>query len=212
MKRCVTSMFVLVFGLVGSEASAHCGKCGIGEKKHDHARAEIGAPAPSFTLTSIKGEKVSLSDFKSKIIVLEWTNHECPVVKRHVAKKQTMQKTLQRFKDKGVVWLAIDSSHFCEEKLDGVKTFAKENDVSYPVLLDASGKVGRAYEAKTTPHMFVIDQKGVLVYSGAIDDDKTFRKPNVRNYVADAVEAVLNGSTVSVSSTEPYGCSVKYAK
>lgn len=194
-----------------------------GQHDHDHGHghghghdegptAKLGEPAPDFTLTDANGKKHKLSDYKGKVIVLEWTNHTCPFVQRHQGKERTMQKTFASFKDKPVAWLAVDSSHFCEDKIDGVRAWAKKNDLPYPVLLDADGKVGHMYGAKTTPHMFVIDKKGVLAYSGAIDDDPYGSKESDKNYVAEAVRALLNGSAVPVASTKSYGCSVKYKK
>lgn len=178
--------------------------------QHDHAHAAIGQAAPDFSLKSVDGKKVSLADFKGKIVVLEWTNHTCPYVKRYVAKKKVMQKTARHFARENVVWLAIDSSHYCMEKLDGIKTFVSENKVTYPVLLDPEGKVGHQYGAKTTPHMFVIDQAGILAYQGSFDDDKSGDAKNPRNYVHEVVDALVNGSTVPVSKTRTFGCSVKY--
>ena len=121
-----------------------------------------------------------------------------------------MSNTLATFKDKPVTWIAIDSSNFCEDKVADIRTWAKEQKIEYPILLDAAGKVGHAYGAKTTPHVFVIDQKGVLAYRGAINDDPYATKDKKRNYVEEAVNALLNGSTVATTSTKPYGCTVKY--
>jgi len=197
-------------------AWAHCGKCGVGEKGASeeghagHQHAEVGAPAPDFTLPGADGKEYKLADYKGKVVVLEWTNHTCPFVQRHQGQKKTMQKTLAKFEGKDVVWLAMDSNHFCVEKKDGVLAWSKQNDITYPTLLDPEGKVGHLYGAKTTPHMFVIDAKGVLAYAGAIDDDKYGDKESARNYVEEAVTSLLNGSTVAVARTDSYGCSVKY--
>jgi len=194
---------------------ADCGFCGSGgEKKaqlqgHDHAHGEIGKPAPDFALKDVDGKEYKLADFKDKVVVLEWTNYQCPVVNGY-HKNKSMRNTLGKFEDKPVAWLAIDSSHFCAEKVDDIKKWSKEIDVEYPILLDAPGQVGHQYGAKTTPHMFVIDQKGVLAYSGALDDDPTGDKDNKRNYVEEAVTALLDGSAVATARTKPVGCSVKY--
>ena len=207
--------------LVGAvPAWAHCGKCGVGgsgeadAQKHGrmHAHAEMGKPAPDFTLKDLEGKEHKLSDFKGKIVVLEWTNHQCPFVQRHQAKEKTMQKAWAMFKDKPVVWLAVNSSHFSADKVGEIKTWAKDNKIDYPILLDPKGEVGHTYGAKTTPHMFVIDKNGVLAYAGAIDDDAGGSKKTRQNYVEQAVTASLNGSTVAVTKTKPYGCSVKYKK
>lgn len=183
-----------------------------GASDHPRARAEVGKPAPDFTLKDLAGKDVSLSSFKGKVVVLEWTNHKCPFIKRHEAKKKTMQKTIAKFAGKPVAWLAIDSSSFCGEKIDEIRDWSKENQLSFPTLLDAAGKVGHLYGAKSTPHMFVIDQKGVLAYTGAIDDDPQGDKETTKNYVAEAVTSLLNGSTVATAHTKSYGCSIKYAK
>ena len=195
---------------------AHCGVCGKGEKtekiakhEHSHQRAEVGKAAPDFELKDVDGTAHKLSDLKGKIVVLEWTNHQCPVVKR-CHKSEIIKKTRAQFKDKPVAWLAIDSSHFCKEKIDKVREWNEEQKIDYPVLLDAAGKVGHRYKAKTTPHMFVIDKNGVLAYSGAIDDDPYGQNADVRDYVVEVVSALLKGSTVTVVRTKPYGCSVQY--
>ncbi len=194
---------IIVVGLVIRPAPA---------EMRGRAQAEIGKSAPSFTLTSTDGDKVSLTDYKGKIVVLEWTNHQCPVVGRYVVKQKTMQKTFSTFKGKDVVWFGIDSSSFCEDKKDAIKEFRNKNGINYPTLLDADGTVGRLYGAKTTPHMFVIDKNGILAYAGALDDDRYGGNPEARNHVAQAVSALLTDSTVPVSRTQPFGCSVKYKK
>ncbi len=175
-------------------------------------QAAIGKPAPDFTLKDSQGKEQKLSQYKGKIVVLEWTNHICPFVKYHQGKAKTMQATCKGFEEKGVVWLAIDSSSFCEEKVKGINAWIEEQAIPYPILLDAGGTVGRAYGAKTTPHMFVIDRKGILQYRGAIDDDSGLGGEASRNYVKDAVDALLQGLTVSQKETKSYGCSVKYKK
>ena len=211
-------------------AWAHCGFCGSGgqaeekgttdktghaahdEGSHDHAHAEIGKPAPEFSLTGGDGKTYKLSDFKGRVVVLEWINHECPVVNR-CHDSDLMSETMAKFESKPVTWVAIDSSHFCEDKVEGIRAWAKKQGIEYPVLLDANGAVGHAYDAKTTPHMFVIDQKGTLAYSGALNDDAYGSKgEDARNYVAEAITSLLDGSAVATSSTKPYGCSVKYKK
>lgn len=202
-------------------APARCGSDGSDTKtgtdihaQHAHAvpQAKVGMPAPAFSLKGIDGKTHSLSDYKGKVVVLEWTNHKCPVVKRcHAAKLMT--KTLTKFKGQPVVWLAINSTHADYATVDAIGAWAKEVGVTYPILLDAPGKVGHAYGAKTTPHMFVIDQKGVLAYAGALDNDPYGDKESgVRNYVEEAVKALLHGSTVKTANTKPYGCGVKYQK
>jgi len=174
-------------------------------------KVEIGKPAPEFALKGLDGKEVKLADLKGKIVVLEWINHECPVVNR-CQKAGTMKNTIAKFKDKPVVWLAIDSNSFCEdkEKTEAIKTWVKEQGIGYAYLLDAPGKVGKLYDAKTTPHMFVIDQKGILAYNGAIDNDANGNELNKINYVEQAIQSLLDGSTVATATTKSYGCTIKY--
>ncbi|MEK7710606.1 MAG: redoxin domain-containing protein [Planctomycetota bacterium] len=171
--------------------------------------AAIGKPAPDFTLKSAEGKDVKLADYKGKIVVLEWSNAGCPFCVRH-AKNKTAEKTMAAYKDKGVVWVSIDSTDGA--KADDIKKFVKDNGLTAAYLLDPTGATGKAYGAKTTPHMFIIDAKGNLAYSGAIDDDADGKKEKARNYVQEAVDALLKGSTVATATTESYGCSVKYGK
>lgn len=188
------------------------------EKDHDHshAHAELGKAAPEFTLTDVDGKEHKLSEYKGKVVVLEWTSYKCPFVVRHQKQEKTMQNTFDSFKGKDVIWLAIDSTnpeHDGGYTDDMIKEWKNGDDVKLPyaVLRDAEGKVGHIYGAKTTPHMFVINKEGVLVYSGAIDDNPHGAKKDATNYVAKAVEASLAGSEVEVASSKPYGCGVKYA-
>jgi peroxiredoxin len=140
---------------------------------------------------------VKLEDFKGKIVVLEWFNPECPFVKKHHELNTTMVDTAAKYKDKDVVWLAINSG--AEGKQGAGKDVneqaRKDWKLTYPVLLDESGTVGKAYGAKTTPHMFVINKDGVLVYAGAIDDNTDPKTVGKTNYVANAIEATLKGET-----------------
>jgi len=164
--------------------------------------------APAFTLEDVNGAKVSLSDSAGKIVVLEWANPGCPIWLR-VHKAGTFKALAEKYKDKGVVWLAINSTHTSDREKN--RKFAEAEKLPYPYLDDHAGSVGRAYGAKTTPHMFVIDKDGRLAYQGAIDDNPSGRKENPLNYVDQALTELLAGKAVSVPKTEPYGCSVKYA-
>ncbi|GEL73820.1 thioredoxin family protein [Myxococcus virescens] len=171
------------------------------------ADAEVGKPAPTFTLKDESGKEHTLAQYKGKVVVLEWTNPECPFVQRHY-KSDTMVTTLKGFDAKKVVWLAVDSTaHNTPEKSAAWK---KEEGFPYPVLQDASGTVGKSYGAKTTPHMYVIDETGVVRYAGAIDDDPRGKSAKPANHVKTAVDAVVGGQQVPTSTTTPYGCSVKY--
>jgi len=170
--------------------------------------AQVGKPAPAFTLKDESGKEHSLSQYKGKIVVLEWTNPGCPFVQRHYT-ADTMQKTFNGVDAKKVVWLAVDST--ASNTPDKSAAWKKAEGFTYPVLQDASGTVGKAYGAKTTPHMYVIDEQGVVRYAGAIDDDpRGTKKDGPTNHVKTALDAVLSGKPVPASTTEPYGCSVKY--
>ena len=169
--------------------------------------AEVGKPAPAFSLKDETGKAHSLAQYQGKIVVLEWTNPECPFVQRHY-QASTMQNTLKGFDAKKVVWLAVNST--ATSTPDQSVAWKKEKAFSYPVLQDTDGKVGKSYGAKTTPHMYVIDAKGVLQYAGAIDDDPRGKNATPVNHVKTAVDALLSGKPVPASTTEPYGCSVKY--
>jgi peroxiredoxin len=171
------------------------------------ATATVGQPAPAFTLTDADGKTHSLAQYKGKTVVLEWTNPGCPFVVRHYD-AQTMKKLAGQHKD--VVWLAVNST--ATNTADDSKKWAKDKGLPYPTLLDTDGKVGKVYGARTTPHMFVIDGKGVLRYAGAIDSDPKGKGGTVTSYVGDALTALAAGKAPSPASTEPYGCSVKYAK
>ena len=176
----------------------------------------VGSPAPAFTLTDTKGKQHKLADFKGKHVVLEWVNFGCPFVKKHY-ESGNMQATQKKAVDKGVVWLSVCSSadgkqgHM--EAAEWNEEIADRKMASTAVLIDESGAVGKAYGAKTTPHMYIVNPNGVLVYKGAIDDKPSTNKddiPGARNYVLAALDETMAGKPVSTASTTPYGCSVKY--
>lgn len=180
------------------------------------AQAAVGAPAPSFTLTDTKGATHALADFAGKPVVLEWTNPECPFVKKHYGAKN-MQALQAKYVAQGAVWLSVCSSapgkqgHYPADEWNRI--LAEQGSAATALLLDPDGQVGLAYGAKTTPHLFVIDAAGTLVYDGAIDDNPSTDSadiPGARVYVAEALDAVLAGAPVPVAQTKPYGCSVKY--
>lgn len=182
-----------------------------------HAEAVVGEKAPNFTLTDTNGNTHSLSDFSGKIVVLEWLNHRCPFVKKLYPEggEGIMPALQRRFTEQGVVWLSINSTNpdhqdFVTNEQANELT-EKTGAAPTAVLVDAEGEVGKAYGAKTTPHMFIIDKEGILVYAGAIDNNPTPRVNNEEtNFVEQALEELLAGKPVSNSSTRPYGCSVKY--
>lgn len=166
----------------------------------------IGVPAPLFRLADENGTIHSLSDYKGKMIVLEWTNPECPYVGRHY-RADTMEKLATTF-EKDLVWLAVNSTR--SNTPEDTKAWKQEQGFEYATLQDSEGSVGHLYGAKTTPDIFVIDSGGVLRYSGAIDDDPRGRADAPKNYVASAIRAILASTEPDPSQTRPYGCSVKY--
>jgi len=169
----------------------------------------VGDTAPNFTLADTVGNEVSLSDFDGQVVVLEWLNPDCPYVQRHY-KAGTMKSLASKYGGQGVVWLTINSTNYMDAAANA--EFKKANGLPYTILVDQSGEVGHLYGAKTTPHMYIIDGDGTLVYMGAIDDDPRGSSDNPTNYVAAALDVVLAGEAVATPETKPYGCSVKYKK
>jgi peroxiredoxin len=168
----------------------------------------IGAKAPDFSLQDQNGKVVNLHDSLGKIVVLEWTNPQCPIVQRHYAAK-TMLTLYSQYQEKGIVWLAINSSNYATNESD--QQWATEQNIPYPVLNDASGSTGHAYHATNTPNMFIVGTDGSLLYEGAIDNDPEGDMTSGKiNYVHQALDEILSSKAVSVPQTKPYGCSVKY--
>lgn len=178
--------------------------------------ATVGQPAPDFSAPDLGGKPVKLSDFRGKFVVLEWTNPECPYVRRHYdsANMPSLQKEITA---KGVAWLAVNSSSPSSGEFTTPENMAKwlaaKGAAPTATLIDKDGKVGRLYGARTTPHMYVIDPQGKLVYAGAIDDKRwasAEETKSAKNHVRAALGEAMAGKPVSVSATSPYGCSVKY--
>jgi len=172
--------------------------------------AEIGKAAPAFELKDLDGKTVKLADFKDKTVVLEWFNPGCPYCAYAYSEKGPLRKLPETLKAKGVVWLSVVSEKPDNPggKLETIQKFVKANEMSAPLLLDPDGKVGRAYGAKTTPHMFVIDGKGVLVYQGALDNSpfgKTEEGQQPVNHVEAALADLAAGKRVAKAETRPYG-------
>ena len=182
------------------------------------AAPAIGQPAPAFQAADFNGKTRSLAEFRGKTVVLEWTNNGCPYVQKHYS-SGNMQALQKQATAEGVVWLTIISSAPATQGyLTGPQARAwkaKAGAASTTVLLDPKGTVGRAYDARTTPHMYVIDKTGKLVYMGGIDD-KPYQDPaslkDAKNYVKAALSDVKAGRPVAQAATRPYGCSVKYAQ
>lgn len=168
--------------------------------------------APDFKLTDTNGKQVQLSKLIGHIVVLEWINYDCPFVKAHYNDTtHTMRDLAAKYADKKVVWLTINSTHYTTTETN--KAWAEKHQLKQKVLLDKSGKVGKLFGAKTTPHMYIIDAKGQIVYQGAIDNAPLGKKPETYvNYVAQALSQLTASQTITTQKTKPYGCSVKYAK
>ena len=180
------------------------------------ALATVGQPAPDIALRDVNGKAVKLSDFKGKQVVLEWTNPGCPFVQKHYD-SNNMQNLQTKYDAKDTVWLSVNSTtkshqdYMSNDKLKAHIDAKKATPDAY--LVDADGAAGKAYGAKTTPHMFVINPMGLVVYAGAIDDKPTAKKEDVtgaKNYVVAALDDLKAGKIVAMANTKPYGCSVKY--
>jgi peroxiredoxin len=203
---------LLTVGLVGIAGTAYAGDKAKGDKHENKAESamsgvKVGDTAPDFTLTGTDGKTYTLSEWtkKGNIVVLEWFNAECPFCVKH-GKEGTMKKLQADYKDKGVVLLGINSGGKGKPGYGKDAEAVKDWGLNYPILADESGKVGKEYGAKTTPHMFIIGKDGKVAYMGAIDDQKEGGK----NYVRQALDQILKGETVTEASTKPYGCGVKY--
>lgn len=181
------------------------------------ATATVGAVAPAFSLASSNGPSVSLADHRGKIVVLEWTNHDCPYVRKHY-ETQNMQTIQKEATGQGVVWLTVISS---APGTQGYVSGGQANELTKTrhaaptaVLFDPSGAAGKAYGATNTPHMYVVGRDGTLLYAGAIDDKPTSHRsdvPGAQNYVRAALASVAAGQPVKVPITRAYGCTIKYA-
>ena len=181
------------------------------------ATATVGQAAPTFSATDASGKAVSLDDLKGKTVVLEWVNPECPYVRKHYD-SANMQATQKAATGKAVVWLSVNSTHAGHEDFkkpaEMLAWTQKQGAAPTATLMDGEGKIGRAYGARTTPHMVVIDAKGTLVYAGGIDDKPSANPADVKtakNYVNAALADVLAGKPVAQAVTRAYGCSVKYS-
>ena len=190
---------------------------GVAPRRALAAAAAVGSPAPTFSLASSTGPTISLADQRGKVVVLEWTNHDCPYVRKHY-ESGNMQSLQKDATGQGVVWLTMVSSapgtqgHVSGSQANELTK--SRNAVPTAVLFDPTGTVGKAYGATNTPHMYVITKDGMLVYAGAIDDKPTTRKADVetaQNYVRPALAAVAAGQPVKTPVTRAYGCTIKYA-
>jgi len=178
--------------------------------------AAPGSAAPAFTITDTAGKPVNLADHRGKFVVLEWTNPECPFVQKHYVSRN-MQGLQKEWAARGVVWLAVNSTNagHSEYKTGAQMASWMQAQGAAPAstLIDDTSATGRAYGARTTPHMFVVDPAGTLLYAGAIDDKRSANPADAKgahNYVRAALSAAMAGKPVTVANTTPYGCSVKY--
>jgi hypothetical protein len=180
--------------------------------------AEPGDAAPAFTVKNVKGEEVSLAKNKGKVVVLEWVNYECPFVKKHYG-SGNIPKLQEKYTGKDVVWITVNSSAEGQQGYLAAEELAarseKEGNKASQIVLDTDGTVGKAYGAKTTPQLVVIDKEGKVAYNGAIDSKATTEAADIASadsYISMALDSVLAGKTVDKAKTQPYGCGVKYAK
>ena len=180
------------------------------------AAAVVGQPAPELSATDTNGGTQSLSAYKGKFVVLEWVNFECPFVGKHYGSGH-MQKLQKEYTGKGVVWLSINSSreggqgHYASDKVNAILKQKGAAPTAY--LLDTAGSIGRAYGARTTPHMFIVDPKGTVIYAGGIDDTPSTDQADIataKNFVSKALDEAMAGKPVTTASSQAYGCSVKY--
>ena len=204
LKICNRSFLILILIISGYSARVHARGAG-----------EPVTSAPVFSLADLDGKTRNLSDYKGKIVVLEWTNPNCHFVMRHYGSGD-LQLLQKKYTEKGIVWLTINSTNSSSSEYSN-PTESKEKYTEWKAaftaqLVDADGKVGKMYGAKTTPHIFIIDKNGAIAYQGAVDDDPRGKKETKVNYVSDALDALLAGKPVVTTATQPYGCSVKYAQ
>jgi peroxiredoxin len=202
MRKIYASICILALLSVAAVVSKTLGDDSSG------AGVAIGAKAPNFTLTDDNGKDVSLTDFSGKIVVLEWTNPNCPFVKG-VYKQKIMQTLADQYQPKNVTWLAIDSTASSTNAID--KQWAADQSIGFPILSDTKTSVAQAYHATNTPEMFIIGTDGTLLYKGAITNDPDGDKASgATNYVQQALDEILSGKPVSQPETKPWGCGVHY--
>ena len=182
----------------------------------ERSGAVVGERAPDFSVVDAYGNMHSLSDFEGQYVILEWLNHDCPFVRKHYD-GNNMQELQKKYTEKGVVWLSVISSAPGTQghlEPEGAQELTKEKNASpSAVLLDVDGTMGRAYDARVTPHMYIINPDGILEFNGAIDDRPTARVRDLegaRNFLVEAMDALMSGEEVAVRTNTPYGCTVKY--
>lgn len=212
---CGLAAGLLSVGLIGMVVPAFAGDHkSEGKSEAAATGVKVGDMAPDFTLTGTDGKTYTLSEWtqKGNIVVLEWFNAECPYCVKH-GKDGTMKKIVDDYAGKGVVMLGINSGGKGKQGHGKDGWAVKEWSLNYPILNDETGKTGKAYGAKTTPHMYIVGKDGKIAYMGAIDNNRKgdVKEGEVVNYVRQALDQIIKGETVTEPSTKPYGCSVKYA-
>ncbi len=182
----------------------------------DRTGAVVGERAPDFSVVDAHGNVHNLSDYEGQYVILEWLNHGCPFVKKHYD-GNNMQEMQRRYTEEGVIWLSVVSSapgtQGYMEPDETIETMEAKNAAPTAILLDVDGTMGRAYDARVTPHMYIINPEGILEFNGAIDDKPTARLRDLEdahNYVDAAMASLRNGEEVEVRTNTPYGCTVKY--
>ncbi len=212
-KESLLVFLVLIMSFVCLGAQAESG--GVGSHSN-FGQVKVNEKAPQFALTDTKNKLIKLSDFKGKYVVLEWFNLGCPFVRKHYD-SGNMQKLQKEYTGKGVIWLSINSSapgkQGHESAAEYNRDFADKKAAPTAILIDADGKVGHQYGAKTTPSMYVINPAGILVYAGAIDDTPGTDISEIataKNYVKEALDECMSDKPVTTAETKSYGCSVKY--
>jgi peroxiredoxin len=197
-----------IYSLIAAAAMLSLGLAAHSLAAGNRSGVAVGSKAPDFTLQNTQGSNVSLHDYSGKIVVLEWTNPNCPFVQR-VYHEKTMLNTYDQHKSQGVVWLAINSTHTATNKDNS--QWASAQSIPYSILNDSAGKAGKEYHATNTPEMFIIGKDGTVLYKGAIDNDPDGSKTVGKiNYVQQALAEIAAGKPVTDSETQPYGCSIKY--
>lgn len=201
----------------GAAAEAQGGPAEPAPRLASRGRAEIGKPAPELALRTIDGRLVRLSDFKDRIVVLEWFSPTCPWSVYAWDDKGPLRELTERLRSEGVVWLTINSEkpESPGGELDRNRLFWQRNQMRVPLLMDPTGLVGRTWQAKMTPHVFVVSPSGLVVYGGALDNaplGKVRDEATKTNYVEEAIRDLRNGHAVTASETKPYGCPVHYSR
>lgn len=206
MKKIITLILIISASLLLINAAS----------SDDRSGAVIGEKAPDFSVADAHGVTHSLSDFEGQYVILEWLNHGCPFVRKHYD-GNNMQELQKRYTEKGVVWLSVVSSapgtQGYMEPEETLQTAEEKGAVPTAILLDSDGTMGRAYDARVTPQMYIINPEGILEFNGAIDDRPTARARDLEgahNYVVAAMTSLLNGEPLEVTTNTPYGCTVKY--